>query len=73
MAQYHKKENRMDDAKELEGWLTVREASDESGYAEEYLRKLVRDGEVEAIKKGSLYLVSRKSLMAYKDKKTHVN
>lgn len=63
----------MDDAKELEGWLTVREASDESGYAEEYLRKLVRDGEVEAIKKGSLYLVSRKSLMAYKDKKTHVN
>jgi excisionase family DNA binding protein len=68
-----KKEKRMDETKELENWLTVREASDESGYAEEYLRKLVRDGELSAIKKGSAWLISRESLMEYKDKKTQFN
>jgi excisionase family DNA binding protein len=63
----------MNDTKELEGWLTVREASDESGYAEEYLRKLVRDGEISAIKKGSSWLINKQSLLGYKDKKTQLN
>lgn len=63
----------MDDSKELSDWLTVREASEESGYATEYLRQLVRDGEISAIKKGFSWLISRKSLMEYKDKKTQFN
>jgi excisionase family DNA binding protein len=63
----------MNDTKELEGWLTVREASDESGYAEEYIRKLLRDGEISAVKKGSSWLINKQSLLGYKDKKTQFN
>lgn len=58
---------------ELSDWSTVREASEESGYATEYIRQLIRDGAIEATKKGFSWLVSRKSLMDYKDKKTQVN
>lgn len=63
----------MDDAKELEGWLTVREASLESGYSTEYLRLLIRNGEITAIKRGFSWFVSKESLMEYKDKKTQFN
>lgn len=63
----------MSEPKELENWLSVREASELSGYATEYLRQLVRDGEIDAVKKGFSWLVSRKSLLEYKDKKTQVN
>jgi excisionase family DNA binding protein len=63
----------MDEIKELEGWLTVRDASDESGYAEEYIRKLIRDGEITAQKLGNMWLVNKQSLMDYKDKKTQVD
>ena len=62
----------MDETKELEGWLTIREASDETGYAEEYLRKLIRDGELPAIRKGNAWLIRRNDLK-YKDKKTQFN
>lgn len=65
----------MDEAQELENWLTIREASDESGYAEEYLRKLIRDKELSAVKKGNAWLISLEALReyGYKDKKTRLN
>jgi excisionase family DNA binding protein len=57
----------------LEDWLTVREASEVSGYATEYIRQLIRDGDIDAEKKGFSWLVNRESLEKYKDKKTQVN
>lgn len=62
----------MDESK-IEGWLTVREASDVSGYAEEYIRKLVRQKDIEAERKTFGWLINRQSLMDYKDKKTQFN
>jgi excisionase family DNA binding protein len=62
----------MDETTELEGWLTIREASDESGYAEEYLRKLIREGKLPATLKGNSWLIRRDDLK-YKDKKTQLN
>lgn len=63
----------MNDIKELENWLSVREASKVSGYSVEYIRDLVRIGEIDAVKKGFSWLVNRKSLEDYKEKKTQFN
>lgn len=57
----------------IENWISVRDASKEFGYATEYIRQLIRDGEIDAEKKGFSYLVNRNSLREYKDKKTQVN
>lgn len=49
-------------------WLTVREATKLSGYDPEHIRRLVRDGKVAARKVSIVWLVDRKSLLAYLDK-----
>lgn len=46
-------------------WLTVSQAAELSGYHPEYLRELIRDGKVEARKLSILWLVSKRSLLAY--------
>jgi excisionase family DNA binding protein len=46
-------------------WLTVEEAAKLSGYHPEYIRRLIRDGEIEAKKFSIVWQVSRKSLTAY--------
>ena len=45
--------------------LTVREAAQKTGYNEEYLRRLIRAGKIEAMKFGSVYLIKAESLEAY--------
>jgi excisionase family DNA binding protein len=49
----------------MSDWLTVDEATKLSGYHEDHIRRLVRSGEVKARKVVIVWLVSRKSLIAY--------
>jgi excisionase family DNA binding protein len=50
------------------GWLTTDEAAEVSGYSVAYMRRLVRQGRVEARKIQREWLVNRESLIDYKDK-----
>lgn len=63
----------MDDSRELEGWLSVREASELTGYSTEYIRNLARSGTIKSEKVGYAVLIDREDLMKYKDKKTQFN
>ncbi|MCB0172823.1 MAG: helix-turn-helix domain-containing protein [Anaerolineae bacterium] len=44
---------------------TIKEASEKTGYNEEYLRRLIRQGKLEAIKVGPVYLIRAESLEKY--------
>jgi len=44
---------------------SVKEASGISGYNEEYLRRLIRQGKIEAVKIGPAYLIRAESLERY--------
>jgi excisionase family DNA binding protein len=46
-------------------WLTVNEAAEISGYHPEYIRRLIRDGEIEGRKFAIVWQVRRDSLNAY--------
>jgi excisionase family DNA binding protein len=49
----------------LEDYLTIEEAVDLSGYTDQYVRRMARDGKVEALKRGHFWLIERASLVAY--------
>jgi excisionase family DNA binding protein len=44
---------------------TIKEASQKTGYNGEYLRRLIRQGKIEAIKVGPTYLIRVDSLEKY--------
>ena len=46
-------------------WITVQEASKISGYNEEYITRLIREGKINAKKFGFVWQVSRSSVEAY--------
>ena len=46
-------------------WLTVKDAAKLVNYHPERVRELIREGRVDAYKFGSVWAVSRKSLLAY--------
>jgi hypothetical protein len=46
-------------------WLTVNEAAKVSGYHPEHIRRLVRQGSVEAKKFSIVWMVSKDSLLNY--------
>jgi excisionase family DNA binding protein len=46
-------------------WLTIQQAAQLSGYHPEYLRIIVRAGKLVAHKFGSVWAISRKSLLSY--------
>lgn len=46
-------------------WITVAEASKQSGYHAETLRELIRDGRIKGRKFATVWQVSRSSLMEY--------
>jgi len=46
-------------------WLTVSEAAKLSGYDPEHIRRLIREGEIEAHKFSIVWMVSRDSLLEY--------
>ena len=49
-------------------WLTVNEAAKISGYNADYIRELIRQGKIKARKFSIVWMVDRKSLLAYLDK-----
>lgn len=46
-------------------WLTVTEAAEQSGYDPEHIRRLIRDGEIQARKFSIVWMVDRSSLLEY--------
>jgi excisionase family DNA binding protein len=46
-------------------WLTVNEAAKLSGYHPEHIRRLVRQGAINAKKFSIVWMVSRKSILSY--------
>lgn len=49
----------------LPEWIDVRQASEESGYTADYLRQLMRDGKIDAKKRGTMWWIDPGSLRAY--------
>jgi excisionase family DNA binding protein len=49
-------------------WITVKEASKISGYNEEYITHLIREGKIKAKKFGFVWQVSRSSVLDYTEK-----
>ena len=47
-------------------YVSVEEASQITGYSEQYIRRLLRQGKIKAEKKGSMWWVEMESLEAYK-------
>jgi excisionase family DNA binding protein len=46
-------------------WITVNEGVELSGYHADHLRRLIRAGEITAVKKGNAWWVDKESLVAY--------
>lgn len=46
-------------------WISIAEAAELTGYHPERLRELVREGKIEASRKGPMFWVDRRSLLAY--------
>jgi excisionase family DNA binding protein len=49
----------------MSDWLTTDEAVEISGYNLQYVRELVRDKKIKAVKKGGSYWVDKQSLLDY--------
>lgn len=49
----------------MTNWLTTTEAAELSGYHPERIRELIREGKVQAQKKGNAWWVDQASLQAY--------
>ncbi len=52
---------------DLSGWLTSSEAARLTGYNLEYIRRLVRAKKIEAKKWGRDWMISRASILRYKE------
>ena len=46
-------------------WITITEASKQSGYSPVHLREIVREGRISGRKIATVWLVNRSSLLAY--------
>lgn len=46
-------------------WISITEASQLTHYHPEYLRQLVREGKILSSRKGPMFWVDRRSLLAY--------
>jgi excisionase family DNA binding protein len=54
-----------EDESMAEDWITVKEASDLSGYCAQYIRRLVRKKKIKSEKWVRDWMISKSSLMAY--------
>lgn len=48
-----------------EDWITTAQAAELSGYSIQYVRRLIRNGKIEARKFGPVWQVNRAALVAY--------
>lgn len=51
-----------------ETWITVQDAANLTGYNAEYIRWLIRGGQIRAKKFGIVWQVNRSSLLEYREK-----
>jgi excisionase family DNA binding protein len=51
----------------FDGYITIREAVSQSGYSNQYIRRLMREHKLHGIKVGHLWLVAIVSLNTYLD------
>ncbi len=58
---------------QIDSWISVREASEISGYGTEWIRELARDGEIESRKMGFAVLIDRNSLRKYVEAKKNAS
>jgi excisionase family DNA binding protein len=50
----------------LEGWLTVSQAAELTGYSKYHIRYLLRESTIQGQKVGQAWLVNREDLLRYK-------
>lgn len=53
-------------------WISTEEAQEVSGYKAEYIRKLAREGKIESQKVYKTVLISKQSLLDYKDQHKNI-
>lgn len=46
-------------------WITTAEAAELTGYNARYLRQLINEGKVHAVKRGGIFWVDKKSVVDY--------
>ena len=52
---------------EMPDWISVEEAAQVSEYHPNYIRRLIRQGHIQAIKKGPMWWIDKISLQSYVD------
>jgi DNA (cytosine-5)-methyltransferase 1 len=52
----------------LENYLSVKAAAEYSGYSQQYLRRLLRQGKLAGLKLGQVWLIKMESFSRYLDK-----
>ncbi|MFQ6101769.1 MAG: helix-turn-helix domain-containing protein [Anaerolineae bacterium] len=48
-------------------WITTKEAAELTGYNVRYLRQLVNEGKIRAVKRAGAFFIDKRSAMAYAD------
>ncbi len=51
----------------IEDYMTLRQAIRFSGYNDQYLRRMAKEGRIHALKFGQFWMISRRSLEAFMD------
>jgi excisionase family DNA binding protein len=51
--------------KPIEDFLTIDEATELTGYSDQYLRRMAKEGKLRAVKRSHFWLIDRFSLEAY--------
>ena len=46
-------------------WISTDEAAELSGYHPEHIRRLIRDGKIQASRKGSMFWIDRESFLVF--------
>ena len=59
------KERRMEQPMNINDFVTAEQAADISGYDEDYVRSLARQGKIQGQKFGKQWMISRNSLETY--------
>jgi hypothetical protein len=65
MTDTHDEEQRPKHA--IEDYMTLRQAIRFSGYNDQYLRRMAKEGRIHALKFGQFWMISRRSLQAFMD------
>lgn len=54
-------------AKPMADWISVSEAAEITGYHPEHLRRLIRQGKLKAVRKGTMFWLDRGELSSFMD------